>query len=411
MTEPDIEQIRHFRLKSHHLDTAYSLSDITELAGACGLQNSPPGAWETALYNRVPGCSLTDMERLLYEEKSLLQAWSLRGAPIVFPASESGVFLSALTPAEDEPWIYTRGITLALDFLQMEFDELLELLKQVILRLDEHVVTTKSALDQTLAEWMVPLLPAGKRDLWNQPSMYGSPDIQTVGGAVVSFLLRPCAVNGLVVFGRREGVSPTFTSYRNWTGTSMAVNSGDEKALVRKYLHCYGPATADMFINWLGCSAKQGRRLWKLVSEEMEPVTVFGKKAYILSEDREQLFAPAPWPENSRLTGSSHSQADIPRELLLLGGHDPFLDQRDRAVLQPDKALQKQIWKLVSNPGAVVYRGEVVGIWTSKKKNRGMEMKLTLWRDLPEKQRLCDLAEEYAAFRQQKLINLTADGL
>lgn len=411
MTEPGIDQIRYFRLKSHHLDTAYSLSDIPELAGACGLQNSPPGAWETALYNRVPDCSLTDMERLLYEEKSLLQAWSLRGAPIVFPASESGVFLSALTPAEDEPWIYTRGITLALDFLHMEFDELLELLKQVISRLDEQAITTKSALDQTLAEWMVPLLPSEKRDLWNQPSMYGSPDIQTVGGAVVSFLLRPCAFNGLVVFGRREGISPTFTSYRNWTGASMAAASGDEKALVRKYLHCYGPATVDMFINWLGCSGKQGRRLWKLVSEEMEPVTVFGKKAYILSEDREQLFAPAPWPENSRLTGSGRSQADISRELLLLGGHDPFLDQRDRAVLQPDQALQKQIWKLVSNPGAVVYRGEVVGIWTSKKKSRGMEMKVTLWRDLPEKQRLCDLAEEHASFRQQKLINLTADGL
>ena len=43
-------------------------------------------------------------------------------------------------------------------------------------------------------------------------------------------------------------------------------------------------------------------------------------------------------------------------DLLLLGGHDPYLDQRDRAILQPDKTLQKQIWKLVTNPGAVVYR-------------------------------------------------------
>ena len=50
---------------------------------------------------------------------------------------------------------------------------------------------------------MLPVLPAEKRDLWNQPSMYGSPDKQTVGGAVVSFLLRPCAFMGLVVFGRR----------------------------------------------------------------------------------------------------------------------------------------------------------------------------------------------------------------
>ena len=35
--------------------------------------------------------------------------------------------------------------------------------------------------------------------------MYGSPDTQTVGGAAVCFRLRPCAVKGVVVFGKRAG--------------------------------------------------------------------------------------------------------------------------------------------------------------------------------------------------------------
>jgi len=183
MTELNVEQIRNFRLRSHHLDRAYQKTDISELAGACGLQNSPPGAWETALYNRVPDCSLSDMEDLLYEEKSLLQAWSLRGVPTVFPASESEAFLSALIPKEDETWIYTAGISLALDFLQMTFDESLELLKQVIPQLDGHTLVSKTTLDQTLAQWILPLLPPEKRDLWNRPSMYGQPDKQTVGGS------------------------------------------------------------------------------------------------------------------------------------------------------------------------------------------------------------------------------------
>lgn len=388
MTELTIEQIRNFRLRSHHLDTTYDQSHISEIAGACGLQNSPPGAWETALYNRIPCLSLREMERLLYKEKLLLQTWSLRGAPVVFPTGQSSIFLSALIPQGDEPWIYTRGIGLALDYLQMSFDQVFELLKQVIPRLDGQVLVSKTTLDQTLAGWMLPLLPAGKRDLWDRPSMYGHPEVQTVGSAAVSFLLRPCAFRGLVVFGTREKGSPSFTSFQSWTGSGLTPNGDDGKELVRKYLHCYGPATACTLAAWLGCSGKQGRRLWNTVSDEIEPVTVFGKTAYILSADRPSLLAGAP----------------LQRELLLLGGHDPYLDQRDRMVLQQDQSLHKQIWKPVANPGAVVYRGEIIGVWSGKKNSKGLELKMDLWSGPQDRKRLQELAEEYAFFRGQQLI-------
>lgn len=390
MVSPTLEQIRQFRIHSHHLDTVYPKTETIEIVGACGMYNTPPGAWETALYNRIKDISLPEMEQLLYTDKRLLQAWSLRGIPVVFPAVESSTFLSSLIPEDDEPWIYTSGITLALDFLKMSFDELLGLLKQVLPQLDNSLIVSKSVLDQTAAEWMLPLIPAEKRALWNEPSMYGSPEKQTVGGAVVSFLLRPCSYCGLVVFGKRSGISPTFTSYKTWTGHQLKSGKEDPRRLVRKYLHCYGPAAADTFVKWLGCSGRQGRRIWNTIADELEPVTVSGRKAYILSADREQLFSPVSFQ----------------RELLMLGGHDPFLDQRDRVVLQPDKSLHRQIWKMVSNPGAVLYRGEIIGIWTSRKKDKGIEIQMTLWKECPEKQKLKNLAEEYASFRGQKLLRL-----
>ena len=399
MNEPNLAQIRAFRLRAHHLDRTYAYEDIPEAVGACGMQNTPPGAWENALYHRIPSCSLVQMEQLLYGDpkslensgspkasetgRMLLQAWSLRGAPFVFPVSESGAFLSALIPQTDEPWIYTRGITLALDYLGMEMEPLLELLKQVMIRLDNAVITGKNSLDQTLAEWMLPLLPKEKQALWNQPFMYGEPDSQTVGGAVVSFLLRPCAFCGLVVFGRRLPEGPSFTSFRNWLGGSLPLNETArkeaQKALVRKYLHCYGPAVPAMFADWLGCSKEQARRLWAAVSEEMEEVRVCGKKAWILASDHDSLF----------------SVPDFSRPLLLLNGYDPYLDQRDRAVLQPDRTLQRKIWRTVSNPGAVIFQGKVIGIWTSRKKGSGLDVEVTLWKGAEGK-----LSEEAALFRE-----------
>ena len=65
-------------------------------------------------------------------------------------------------------------------------------------------------------------LPAEKRAIWAQPSPYGRPDRQTLGGAAVSFLLRPCAFGGEIVFGRRAGQSPTFATYRHWLGRDFA---------------------------------------------------------------------------------------------------------------------------------------------------------------------------------------------
>lgn len=394
MTELSIGQIRDFRLHSHHLDRVYAKDAIPEIAGACGMQNTPPGAWETALFNRVPDCSQEEMEELLYREKTLLQAWSFRGTPVVFPESESPVYLSALAARDGEPWIYTQGITLALDYLQMDFDEVFALLKQVIPKLDGHMAASKTALDQTLADWIAPYLPAEKRLLWNQPSMYGSPEKQTVGGAAVSFLLRPCSFEGLVVFGGRDKTTPTFTSYRNWTGHAVQADKDAEKKLVRKYLHCYGPTTADSFITWLGCGKKQGKRIWETAASEMEPVCVSGKKSYILSSDKDAFSSP-PCPG---------------REILLLGGHDPFLDQRDRTVPLPDKSFHKQVWKLVANPGTVVRRGEIIGTWNSKKKRAGMEITINLWDAGCSRAKLGDLAEEYAVFRQEKLVDIKYTG-
>ena len=186
------ESIRAFRVQAHHLDRKLPAGAEEAAASVCGFQNSPPGAWETALWNRVEGCTLQAAQSALYAEKRLLQAWSVRGVPLVFPASESGVFLAPLAAAAGEtPWIYTRGIAAALDFLGMAFDELLPLVLRAAEYLETHTVARKEALDAALAEIVEAALPAEKLPLWRAPSMYGPR--QTVGGAVVSFLLRPCA--------------------------------------------------------------------------------------------------------------------------------------------------------------------------------------------------------------------------
>ena len=384
------EQVRAHRLRAHHLDRRYPASRILEAAGACGLQNSPPGGWETALFQRLEGCSLPLLRDALYRDRALLQAWSNRGVPLVFPAGESGVFLSPLLAREGEcPWIYTRGITAALDFVGMSFDEAHARVREAARCLDGTTVRSKEALDQLLADRVGEQLPPEQRALWDSPSMYGRPDRQTVGGAAVSFLLRPCSFASLVVFGRREENSPTFTSFRRWLGREPSPCPQGEAELVRRFLHCYGPAAPADLQAWLGSSPQQAKRLWSAAAEEMEPVRVLGRTRWALIRDRDSLTAP---PEQ-------------PGRLILLGPHDPYLDLRDRALVLEDPARQRQVWRTVSNPGAVLKDGRVAGIWTGKAVQGRLEFSLSLWEPLsPGARRALEHeAGAYAAFRGLEL--------
>lgn len=121
----DEEHIRSFRMHAHHLDRMLPAGSLKE-AAFIGFQNSPPGIWEIAAFQRVEGITRTQLQQALIEERSLLQAWSIRGVPLVFPSEAVAVFLTSLIPQADErPWIYTDGLRAALTQLDLSFEELL----------------------------------------------------------------------------------------------------------------------------------------------------------------------------------------------------------------------------------------------------------------------------------------------
>lgn len=382
-------QVLAQRLAAHHLQQPLPPGGLLQAAGACGLQNTPPGAVETALWNRVEGFTPALLQRELVETRRLLQAWSFRGVPCVFPTQDRSVFLHALIPHPGEPWIYTGGIPLALEHLGMDFGTLLALVQQAMPLLDTLTVRSKAGLDAAIAQAVAPRLPPSKRALWEDPSMYG-PN-QTVGGAVVSFLLRPCALQGLVIFGPREGASPTFTSTRRWLGDCPPPTADGQRQLVRRFLHCYGPADEAMLAQWLGCSPQQARRLWQGAAADMLPACVEGRRRFILAQDAD-AFAQARPPEGIRL----------------LGPHDPYLDCRDHDLLLPDKALQRQVWRITANPGVILRQGRVAGIWKGKTAGRRFTLAATLWQPDPALTGAIQAqAARYASFRGLTLADCT----
>lgn len=390
------EQILAFRLQNMSLSAAFPPSRIEEAFGGWVMQNTPPGVWETALHTRMPSLPLSHIEEALSLGKTLIQAWSLRGAPCIFPASEREIFLTALLPEAGEDWIYTRGISGALDHLGMSQEELLPMVEQAALLLEDTVITGKSSLDHALAERVAPELSQDRRERWYSPSIYGAN--QTMGEAAVSFLLRPCALKQLVVFGKKQKTSPTFTSLHHWYKDQPVPPSFSEDivpALVKRYLHCYGPATPQMFADTLGCSLRQARRMWQTVLEPVIPVKTPCGTSYLLERDRKAMEHAArslPAPDSSEA-------------VRLLPPHDPFLDARDRALLLPDSTRQKEIWKITGNPGAILINGNITGMWKALKVSSSLRAEAVLWAPFSAagKQEIENWFLRYASFRGLKL--------
>ncbi len=46
----------------------------------------------------------------------------------------------------------------------------------------------------------------------------------------------------------------------------------------------------------------------------------------------------------------------------LLGGHDPYVAQPDRAMLVPDPAVRKQLFPPVGRPGVVLVDGTIAAL-------------------------------------------------
>ena len=103
MTDGDLERVRREQVlafrRPRTRSTAAAPADLATVVGACGVQDTPPGNADVSLAARL------DIDGPVVEEaiaaKKLVLAWSLRGAPHLFPPGDFAVFTLGARPADD----------------------------------------------------------------------------------------------------------------------------------------------------------------------------------------------------------------------------------------------------------------------------------------------------------------------
>jgi hypothetical protein len=284
-------------------------------AAWAGLQDSMPRAALLSIHARVEGAHPSS-----WEDPALVQVWGPRFSVFVVPARDHAIFTLARLP-DDE--------------------------------------ADRQKAEKVAAR--VHAFLAGRR----------MTDRETGAGIGLDDRLRYATLTGTVLIRWGGARAPVV-----WTVPRPEIEPLEaRRELARRYLHVYGPTTADAFAVWAGIGADQGRATFDSLRRSLLAVRTPIGDGWILARDEPAMREPAGPPAAARLLPSGDAYW--------------LLQGRDRELLVPDAAQRAELWTPRVWPGAVLVAGEIAGTW------RRAQHKLAIdsWRRLTRAERAAVEAE------------------
>ena len=134
--------------------------------------------------------------------------------------------------------------------------------------------------------------------------------------------------------------------------------------LIETYLRFLGPAGPAEVARYLGSTTTVITRVWPA---DLTEVRVDGRRAWL------------PRPQTALLESVAPA-----RGVRWLPPMDPLLQARDRDLLVPSRERQKEVWRILGNPGALLVDGEIAGVWRARMAGRKrLDLTVTAFQSLP----------------------------
>ncbi len=155
-----------------------------------------------------------------------------------------------------------------------------------------------------------------------------------------------------------------------WSVPAPRIDAADaRRELARRYLHVFGPTTADSFARWAGVSRRSAAAAFAALEGSLVPVRSPLGDEWLLADDEPALrVAEAP---------------DAPARLLPSGDAYFLLDGAERELLVPRADLRERLWTSRVWPGALLVDGEIRGTWRRAQHT----VRIDAWTRLPRRSR------------------------
>jgi hypothetical protein len=286
-------EVLAWRQRRQHLEARAPRAALLDVvADVAGLHAQVFSSAVLTLWARVEGLERDAVATALWEERTLMKTWAMRGTLHLLPAAELPTWVGAqgvLKPRHHAPsWLRAFGLT------REEAEATLDAIPQVL----EGRTLTRAELAEAVAE------RTGAAHL-NEKLREG-----------FGSLLKPAAFRGDLCFAPSAGPEVRFARPADWLGPWAPLEPDAAMAeVLRRYLAAYGPAAREDFARWFGMtSPAHAGRLIAALGDEVVPVAVEGRPVWMLAAHLPDLQAAAPRETVRLLPAFDHYVVAAPRD-------------------------------------------------------------------------------------------------
>jgi hypothetical protein len=341
------------RMARHALTEPAADVGPAEIAGVlCGAHAQVLSAAELSIGRRIAGATRADVQRALWEERTLVKTFGPRGTVHLLPTADLPMWTGSLSalpssvPMHPDPVRFTPG----------QADEVIAAIGDALagseLTVDE---LTEAIVDRT-GPWAGERTMEAFQDKWPRWRQ----------------LTSTAAHRGVLCFGPNRGTKITYTNPHRWL-PGFSPDDGDRalRTLLARYLYAYGPATPQHFARWLSVPPRRAVELFDDLAGDLEPVDFEGGAAWTLAGDTATVSAPA-------------------RGLCLLPYFDAFVvagQPRERLFPGAARARGLTPGGQAGNYPVLLVNGVVGGVWHQRRSGRKLEITVEPLRTLTATQR------------------------
>jgi uncharacterized protein YcaQ len=324
------DQVLAWRLRRQFLESRAPKDQALAVTAAIGgLHAQVMSSAELTLWARVEHFDREMVKTALWEDRSLVKVWAMRGTLHLLPSDEYPIWQAAASYRRN---YYTNAWLKYFQVTREELDLILDSIGEV---LRGNILTREELSAAVAAKTGDPALGEHVQGSWGS-------------------LLKPPAYRGVLCFGPSLGQKVRFTRPDEWLPNWQSANPEEARNIVtRRYLAAYGPATRDELRLWWGASAGEANKMIAGLDGEVATVDIEGIPALALAQDLLEIEA-----------------SSLGRSVKLLPAFDQYVLAAPRAQARViRKGVSKRIYR---NQGwispVLLINGQMSGVWRHERK-------------------------------------------